>query len=457
MRAIIIYSFLILLVSYSPAGQGEIQFDWSSYTRDEINEINQKDQVKRRSADLLYLTKAKKFLINGNLDMSEFYLKLIDEKVSPLAIIKHRYQGIIHFIREDFEKSYQQVSGALFNENVSYVEVCLLRIINLMTKKPDKKLLKELAGCRALTSNYSKNDQMWLETLENVKLKKEWALRGDQIALNRVTFETTEIIKVWIKLGLYLNREDLIIKNLSELPPKIYRSKRVRELLALAFYRKGKKKRALEFIEDVTSPNAENIKGNINLEKKEYELAFGHFKLALKKKQNSINAMERAIPLAWILGQWKDGVILLKRIVRLDLDNKKKIALDTAFRIRLNQFNKAEEQLRLLDLNFRNRGPIELDQMRSYVALRRYDMDGLREFSSRACRRFDALHCWILGQLQIWENIGKTIERDETPFSQKEITVAALKEKSTITPLEERIIVDQRDIEELDSALVKLK
>jgi hypothetical protein len=51
-----------------------------------------------------------------------------------------------------------------------------------------------------------------------------------------------------------------------------------------------------------------NIKGiSIYLQEKE-ELAFAQFKLALSMKQNSLNAFERILPLAWRLGRWQEGV-----------------------------------------------------------------------------------------------------------------------------------------------------
>jgi hypothetical protein len=57
-------------------------------------------------------------------------------------------------------------------------------------------------------------------------------------------------------------------------------------VISFIYSRLHDNKKALSFIDDIDSPNAENIKGNIRLRNKEYELAFGHFKLALNKKED---------------------------------------------------------------------------------------------------------------------------------------------------------------------------
>jgi tetratricopeptide (TPR) repeat protein len=131
-----------------------------------------------------------------------------------------------------------------------------------------------------------------------------------------------------MKLALFLNREDVIIRYIANLPSSAYNSKGVRELIGFAYYRLGKTEKALEFIEDIESPNADNIRGTANLLKKKYELAFGHFKLALQKKGNSANALERGIPLAYTLGLWDEGINMLRRVVDTGLDERKKIALE---------------------------------------------------------------------------------------------------------------------------------
>ena len=48
-----------------------------------------------------------------------------------------------------------------------------------------------------------------------------------------------------------------------------------------------------------------------------------------------------------------------------------------------------------------------------------------------------------------WENIGKTLTRDEKTLS-KPFNIENLKTKQEITPLQDSVMIDQKDIEELD-------
>ena len=53
----------------------------------------------------------------------------------------------------------------------------------------------------------------------------------------------------------------------------------------------------------------------------------------------------------------------------------------------------------------------------------------------------------------IWENIGKTIEREEKVFNDKELDIESLKELVAANPIKEATVIDQKDIEELDNEI----
>ena len=254
-----------------------------------------------------------------------------------------------------------------------------------------------------------------------------------------------------------LNKEDFLFRNLKNLPPRAYENSRIRELVGLVHYRTGDSKKAFDFIEDLDTPNAENIKGNIKLSEKKYELAFGHYMLALKRKQNSLNALERAIPLAWIVGNWDDGLKLLRRILTTKDNEKKVLVLDTLFRIRKEKFQESAAQIRYLDEKYLNKAPFELELMKSYVFLRNKENKPFHSSSTRTCRDFDGLSCWLSLQSGIWDNIGQTINRKEKIPNGHELNIDLIREKMTIEEMDEVHYVDQRDIEELDSSLVQVK
>jgi hypothetical protein len=101
--------------------------------------------------------------------------------------------------------------------------------------------------------------------------------------------------------------------------------------------------------------------------------------------------------------------------------------------------------------------------MDSFVSLivgakdKKYDKRKVEESAEKACRAFDGINCWISLQHIQWENLGKTVLREDETFSDTQITIEALKEKKELKTLVENNTVDQRDIEELDGKSVKIE
>jgi len=431
--------------------------DWSYYSEEEVNTFAQQQKFRDKSKDVFSLREAKRALINGDLDLARFFLGKVDSKKSNLGLVKDRYLATLYFIEGRYKDSYSILSTKRFSRNEHYREVCMLRIINLMALDDLKLFQNEVANCRSVTFNESINDQFWLTQVTNIKERNRDLLKGNLIVQLRNALADRDYTKAWMKLALFLNREDVIIRFVSKLPPSAYSSKGIRELIGFAYYRLGETERALEFIEDIESPNADNIRGTANLLKKKYELAFGHFKLALQKKDNSANALERGIPLSYLLGLWDEGIKMLRRVVDTGLDERKKLALEATFNIRKEDFERSRALLNILEELFKKKMPVEVNLMDSYVALREKDNDRLKMMSAEACRRGDGLNCYLNLQTIHWENLGQTLERDEKTRDMSEFNLEALRSPATLSPLTESVIIDQRDIEELDSNDVSLK
>lgn len=446
-------------------GLKEITFPGDEYSDFADVEYALASDTQARNADIDNLILAKYKIINGDLQKAKFYLNRIDEKKSRLFSVKKRYQSLIAFIEGDFKQSLEHIKHKRFMDNTNYPQICLLKLIDYMALNDTQSLLAEKDYCMFYTGKASKNDQYWLDTMVKLKLQDQQGLKRNLITDVEGTLSNDEMSKLWLKTGLYLNKESDLLNILSILPETSYQSKRLREIVAFMYLRSGTpgdKAKALAFIDDIDTANAENIKGNINLQNKEYELAFGHFRLALQKKQDSMNALERAIPLAWILNQWKDGLNMLDNNTNKGLDPRNKAAVRIAFLIREKEFALAQRELTLLKNDFQNVPPFEVNIMDSYVSLimgekeKDFDKRKIEESTERACRTFDGISCWISLQFISWENLGKTIKRDDVIFSDKDMTIDSLKEKKVVTPLKETITVDQRDIEELDSEGIQL-
>lgn len=440
----------------------EIILEQEDYSIEAFTETSITKENNQRRVDLYNLQKAKFKIINGDLKLASFFLNRISERESMVVAIKKRYLAMIHFIEGRFDKSIAELNDKRVNDNNYYTQTCLLRIINFMALNDVASINREKKACAFYTSKFSRNDQFWLDSMIKLKSSDKAGLKKNLLTDVEYTISDDEMSKLWLKTGLYLNKEAELLELITLLPENSYESKKLREIIAFMYLRSGDAKKALAFVDDIDSANAENIKGNINLSNKEYELAFGHFRLALQKKQDSSNALERAIPLAFILNQWEDGLSMLNNISTRNLDPRNKAAVRIAFLIREKQFLVAQQELTLLKIAFQNEPPFEVNIMDTYVNLvlgdkeKDFDRRKVEDSAEKACKAFDGISCWIAMQYIQWENLGKTIKRAEPIFNDKEITVASLKEKQIINPLIESISIDQGDIEELDGETIKI-
>ncbi|MBY0413308.1 MAG: hypothetical protein K2Q18_04050, partial [Bdellovibrionales bacterium] len=467
MKILTVLLFLSVLVGYQRATADEnelkeIILPGEEFSLEAANESNITKQNNQRQIDIYNLQKAKFKLIGGDLKLAEFYLSRISDDESFIVSIKKKYLAVIYFINGQFDKSVAELNHKEINKSSYYTQNCLLRLINYMALNDMKGLSDEHESCRVKNLKYSKNELFWLDAMVKLKFKDKEGLDKNLLVDINDTIKDEEMSKLWLKAGLYLNREKNLIKLLEFLPDSSYQSKRLREIIAFMYLRSGDAKKAVAFVDDIDTANAENIKGNVNLQNKEYELAFGHFRLALQKKQDSANALERAIPLAWILGQWADGLSMMDNISNKSLDQRNKTALKIAFMIREKKFVEAQRELILLKIAFKNEPPPEVTIMETYVNLmigekeRAYDKRKLEETTERACKFFDGMSCWMALQYTQWDNLGKTIKRDDPIFTDNSMTVDSLKEKKTIEPLAELKTVDQNDIEELDGETIRI-
>lgn len=467
MKTICVLLFLSLFIGHAHAQLEadelkEIILEGEETNLDAYYEANITKDNNQRQLDLYYLQKAKFKMINGDLAQAEFYLSRISEKESTVTSIKKRYLAIIYFINGRFDKSIKELNDPKVSNNNYYVQTCLLRLINFMALNDVKSIRSEKERCQFATASFSNNDQFWLDTMIKLKINDSVGLKKNMLTDVEYTLNDNEMSRIWLKTGLYLNKEKDLLALISLLPETSYQSNRLREIIAFMYLRVGETKKALAFIDDIDTANAENIKGSINLKNKEYELAFGHFRLALQKKQDSSNSLERAIPLAWLLNQWGDGLSMLSNISNKSLDPRNTAALKIAFLIREKKFQEAQKELTLLKIAFQNEPPFEVNIMDSYVNLMLgekrsdYDKRKVEEASEKSCKSFDGMSCWISLQYIQWENLGKTIKRDDEIYTDKALTIDSLKEKKTLTPLVEAKTIDQADIEELDGETIKI-
>ena len=102
--------------------------------------------------------------------------------------------------------------------------------------------------------------------------------------------------------------------------------------------------------------------------------------------------------LAWILEQWNDGVDFSKRMYRTNENKNKKLAILTAFYLRLARYEEAMENLKELTVYSKYSQPYEINQLYAFTALVLGDLDKMKVYSRRQFVKLDTINCWLLLQ-----------------------------------------------------------
>lgn len=449
MTRIILFIGTFLTLNYAIAQEGQM-------SNLDVLEYQIQKGIDEQFDEYANLKLAKKYLTAGNTRKARYFINRIDKEKIRLDPIRRFYMSLIEFVEDNHEESLRLINIEKFFDERFYPNICQLKLLNMLALPPVKEIKEELAYCRRKTNQYSDTDLMWLENIINFKLGNKKLLQGQELEKFQYILNDVDTIRVWLKIGLYLNKESIIKKYLSSIPKEFYEYNSIRELIGLIHYRTGNYDLAQSFIEDLSSPNAENIRGNIKLKNKEYELAFGHFKLALQQKKNSMNSLERILSLSWVLEQWQDGLESLENLTGNLIDQDKKRIMRTAYMMFLGKFEYADRNLHLLEKAFPNEKPYEMQLTRGFYGLSTGNKDRFFDGNESACKDFDGLSCWWLMKSFDFQYLNKTLEREETITDSLEINLTKLKTQRFKTPLNEINYIHQNDIEELDGVVLRV-
>ncbi|MGE3610205.1 MAG: tetratricopeptide repeat protein [Bacteriovoracaceae bacterium] len=401
------------------------------------------------------LKKVKYYLINGEFRLAKVFLSKLSYSRSPMRPVIYRYMGLIAFIEGNFKESLRLLSLKELQDIPHYSKICTLKILNQIVLNLTTELDKEWAKCQIENpSSFNDNRLVWLETLIDLKLSPRKGITKAPFKSKTAVVLDKDELKVFLKLAIYLNQEKLIENQLKDLSIEQLEDPEVRELVGHIYFRLGSFVLANKYIEDATSPNSENIKGNLYLLREKYELAYAQFKLALEQKQNSQNAMERLLPLAWILRDWKAGVNFAEQVIASPQSQINKLTLLTAFQIQAGEYDKAKKVLaNIADLSDKG-SELEVKQLQSFEALMQNRPKDVIKFSARACEQNDLINCWVQYQMIQWDIFPLTLQRKEKIYEKKEWENLAKNDLSQ--PLSETVYVNQNDIEELDDKLIQI-
>lgn len=405
----------------------------------------------RKLKELRSLQEIKYFIINGNLNRAKRELKRFETLNKKLLEIKERYQIIIDFIDEDFKKLRKRFLNSKYQLSPHLKSFCLLKLFLNLGKISKTDIKKDLLSCELAVIDDSSNNMNWIREFINYfnfDLNASY-LTNNSFFLNFTKNEENALL--WLKYVLYFDLHQEAVKLLYLLDQKIFDNPRLRELIALVLYRSGQKEKAEQFVTDIDLANAYNIRGNLALERKEFEVAYGLFQLAIDKKNDSINAIQRSIPLSWLIKDPNKGEELLF------LSRKNSTATDGQFLFLAatkSRQKKHQEVIRILDylsFKYNNYTPEVMGELYSYNYLMMNEQLEALKYASETCKNFDLINCYLQSSLNIWDNFGKTLKRNEKVFDndlQEDLFTAYL--NNQIPKIEEDVFLDQKDILELD-------
>lgn len=395
-------------------------------------------------------------MINGNLERAKVMLLQSKYAEGFSRTIQYRYLGMIHFIEGNYKLSQKYLTHkSLYNISTNDT-ICMLRTLNfiILNRVPEAKI--EWGRCLDATVDKSPTQHVWMNTILKLKVNDEPNIT--EVPLKKVNIDNEEgdYLRLFLKMALYLNQQDKVFSRLSFLSEDAFKDPEIRELIGMLYYREGKLAKAYEFVEDLESPNSENIKGNLYLAQKKYELAYGQFKLALKRKVNSQNSLERIIPVAWMLKQWKDGLEFVEKLKVDPKDKYNKLALKAAMLTQAGEFSKAKTSLRKIIFGSNNAQSAEVNQLYSYNAMMLKDNNEAEVYADKSCDFKDGINCWTQFHFAIWDNFTLTSHRDDEILEGSVDLIGEMTASYESKPIIEDIYVNQKDVEEMDNDIIKL-
>lgn len=422
-----------------------------TYDIEEVNRILF-SELKHQTKEL---KKVKYYLINGEVRLAKIYLANLAYTRTKLRPVINRYLAILSFVEGDFEKTYMYLSDPALQNIPQFGKICSLKVLTqIVLSKTD--VLEETWGrCQLENAPYFREQNIiWLDTLVQLKLNP---VRGiTKVPFRRLKLAALEPddAKMILKLALYLNQEQLVVDQLLDLRPEQLQDPELRELAGQIYFRVGSLVKSYRFVDDLKSPNAENIKGNLYLLRQKYELAYAQFKLALEQKHNSQNALERLLPLAWLLGDWENGSKYAEQVMSAPQTLINKYTLRAVFQMQRGNYEEASRILETIAQRSRKGAELEVTQVASFNALMQNNTDEIKKQATLSCEQYDLMNCWLLMQGSQWDSFPLTIRREDKlpPRNDWE----NLTKDDLNSPLQETVFVNQIDIEELDDKLIQL-
>lgn len=402
------------------------------------------------------LKEAKFALINGNTSHARLLLKKNEISTKQNNLIAKRYLAIIEFIEENFEKSLGIINEFDFKQGRYFAQVCHLIVLNKVLEN-DSTLMDEWARCRKIVDSDMITNNFWIDSI--ILLKKYRQTYKVPIPFTKIRqFEGTDpSLKTMLKMSLYINQHKYFTSNLFDFDDSVLNNAELREIISFMLFREYELVNAQKLSEDLDTSNAHNLKGNLYLLKNQPELAYAEFKLSFKKKKNSINALERLIPLAWKLDQEEFMLEAVRSYSKFYPEDSTPKVYEAATLVKKKEFKKAERILRE-SLVYSPNVPEDLvSSLIAYTDWKRGNFDKASARLRNSCQKLDQISCWVYSMDDLWSDMFVKKEKIDISMIKNDTNILSEIIKPDFKdPIEEVVYIDQKQIDELDNYLIRL-
>jgi len=405
------------------------------------------------------LTKSRQIkyqIISGNTDYARNLLSNTGTDSSLTKAINYRYLALIQFIEGDYLSVLKTLNKPIMKEFKFESSICFMKVLSYLITDQLIKGSDSWKTCKQATGKYSSNNLDWMQIIVDLKTKKDTKYIDNIFKNINIELVSEENLGIYLKLALYLNKHEKIIPRFKYFGTAALENINYRELIGLNYYRNGDLVKANQLLGKLNTTNAEVFKGNIYLFQKKYENAYAQYKLALKLKNNSKNALERLLPLSWKLNLWEDGLQYLQRMEVTHQNLIETYTLMAAFLTLSDKHKSAKEYLLKIKNKTISSEPIEVTQINVLNSIKLKDTSLLEHASEKSCQGFDGLNCWLTVGIKSWKGLTDLLEEKSLIHTNTLSLAEKYTKQTNFKSFNEPVLIKQIDIEEMDNNLIQI-
>lgn len=426
--------------------------DWSILTENEAEYFRLKDGLNKQQNLIKLFQEVKIFMLRGEITkalkrLEELKIKYNDEEVRRVISF---LEAKSYFILGEFDKAKNILQdNSLYTQNTYFRHTCYLDYLTSINVDVEKSIVG-IERCIRLNFVELNTDSNWLTYINDHILDRN--LNPDYfktLLLKAKQFTKYKEVESWLKLGIYFNYENLIVKSLTTLPSIAILNDELRTLVAYNLYNSNNEDEASKFIDDIKNTNAFYLKSLLELKNNNLKVAHAHLLSAYQRKKFSVNINQLLLSTSWINEDYKNARYALNKLIPMKDYRIHQYILNTTLVYKEKSFFRAEKEVDFLTLAYMENLPFEGNILATNIYLNTQN-NSWKRTSGDACKSFDPLNCWINMQSIIWEDYSahyKKKTNNEWNFRYNENLNNLLVKKEDF---KDSIFINQEDIEELD-------